>query len=272
MLNKKISQVNFTFLDVETTGLCPNFGDRICELALLQYQDGQILETFHTLINPGRPISPGARAVTGIDDLMVKNAPRFYEIVQELIRLIKDRVIVGHNVTFDVSFINAHLASLYLAPVDNILIDTLALARKCYNFTSNSLGNIVTSLALPLVEEHRALGDVKMTKDIFENFLKDFQSKNIEQLEQLIALQGGEIVIPEQDKIILPPAIEEAIKNKTQVYIKYVDAQSQETSRIIEPKEVVAIGDYTYVVAFCRFKETELKFRLDRIIEFKALS
>ncbi|OGL40128.1 MAG: hypothetical protein A2042_02745 [Candidatus Schekmanbacteria bacterium GWA2_38_11] len=72
--NTLIEEAVFSFIDVETTGLSPSFGDRICEIAILKRRGKKIIDSFHTLVNPERQISQGAQAVNNITDEMVKNA------------------------------------------------------------------------------------------------------------------------------------------------------------------------------------------------------
>ena len=95
----------FAFLDVETTGLSPWFGDRICEIAVLRCDGEKIIETFDTLLNPGRPISPGAARVNGLKDTDLIDAPQFGDIAEQVMLLVRNAVIVCHNVPFDLGFL-----------------------------------------------------------------------------------------------------------------------------------------------------------------------
>ncbi len=268
---KKISAVPFVFFDVETTGMSPAFGHRICEFALVQWQGEKVVATFHSLVNPGRPISRAASAVNGITDEMVEKAPYFHELAGDILRFIKDTIVVGHNVSFDLSFLNAHLRNIDLPEVDNTVIDTLALARRCYHFSSNSLGNIAKILTLPIQTQHRALDDAILTKEIFARFMQDFKAKNVVEISQLIELQGGEITVPAMNKPVLPTALSEALKNKTPIFIKYITEYGEEIDRIIEPQQIKVEGQEIILVAKCQFQETTLSIRLDQIIEMKIL-
>jgi DNA polymerase III epsilon subunit family exonuclease len=250
-----LDQIPFTFLDCETTGLSPNYGDKICEIALLRVKDGRIHESYQTLINPGRPISPGAMAVNGITDVMVRDAPRFSEIAEKVIRIIGDSVIVAHNARFDLSFLIAQFQNSRIPIFENIVIDTLTLARRYYMFPSNSLGNICALLNLPIKDEHRAMGDVVLTRMVFEKFLTDFKEKGLATLEELLFLQGGSISIPVNEEISLPPLLEEALKRKRKVKINYLSANERESIRVIEPLEVTNLGDYLYLLAFCHLRQ-----------------
>jgi len=265
-----LDQIPFTFLDCETTGLSPKFGDKICEIALLKVKGGKIQESYQALINPGRSISLGATAVNGITDEMVKGAPYFSEIAEKLIRIIGDSVIIAHNAKFDLSFLAAQFQNSRIPPFDNIVIDTLILARRYYTFPSNSLGNICSSLNFLIRDEHRAMGDVLLTKMVFEKFLTDFKEKGITTLEEILSLQGGSVSVSMEEEIPLPPLLDEAIKRKKKVKINYITANYKESIRVIEPLEVTSFGDYIYLIAFCYLRQEKRTFRLDRIVQFEV--
>src|SRR5574342_52338 len=91
------------YLDVETTGLSAWFGDRICEIAVLRCEGSRVVTSFDSLVNPDRPISPGAARVNGLRDSDLLGAPHFAEIAERVLTLIQDAVIVCHNVPFDLS-------------------------------------------------------------------------------------------------------------------------------------------------------------------------
>lgn len=190
-LSKGLPEVVFCFLDVETTGLDPYLGDRICEIALLKTINKEVVGTFHSLVNPARPISPDAYAVNFISDEMVKDAPLFDAIANQVLEFMRGTVLVAHNAPFDLSFLSVQLRLLNLPRPDNWVIDTLRLARKYYRFPGNDLGTIARCLNIKPERRHRALADVQTTKQIFDVFLNDFQTRGVEQLEMLIKLQGG---------------------------------------------------------------------------------
>jgi DNA polymerase-3 subunit alpha (Gram-positive type) len=270
-VNRKIAETNFVFFDVETTGLSPAFGDRVCELAMVQWQGGQAVAVFHSLINPGRPISRAASAINGLTDELVAKAPYFTEVAPDILKFVRAAVLVGHNAAFDLGFLNHHLCNLQMDPIENTVIDTLALARRCFKFPSNNLGNIARTLGLPITEEHRALGDVNTTISIFQRFLEDLKDLNIESVGQLIDLQGGEIIVAPVIRPVLPTVVEEAIKSQGRLFIRYVTEFNEEISRIIEPLRVQIVGDKAVLVAYCPFQESELSLPLSQIMEMKPM-
>jgi DNA polymerase-3 subunit epsilon len=176
---KKESKNAFSFLDVETTGLSPLENDRVCEIAVLRLNEDGSIQKWQSLVNPERPISPGASAVSGITDAMVANAPRFSEVASTVLRMIEGTILVCHNASFDVSFLYAELKHCGMRLPELPVIDTLRLARCYFDFPSNRLGNIADYLGITATERHRALADVDTTQKIFAYFLKELTARGI---------------------------------------------------------------------------------------------
>jgi len=269
-MSQSLSKVSFVFLDTETTGLNPGFGDRIVEIALLKVRNREIVDTFQTLINPGRLISPGASAINGITDEMVEFAPYFTQIADQLLSFIEDSVLVIHNARFDLGFLAAQLNLAKRPNPVNPVLDTIRLAKLAYpDLSSYSLGNLATALEIIPEHLHRAMEDVEITNQVFDKILTELDKRNIKTLDELLALQGGTIPFPEVAEIPLPEELAEAIKNKTKLTITYVSSSGTETIRTIEPIEVNPLSDYLYLVAYCHLRGDNRTFRLDRIIAMK---
>lgn len=261
-----VSEITFVILDTETTGLNPAFGDRMVELGLLKTRNRQLIDRYETLINPGRPISPGASAINGITDEMVRYSPYFTQIADQFLSFIKNTVLVIHNARFDLGFLAAQLRLAKHPNPQNPVLDTIQLAKKAFpGLPSYSLGNLATALDIVPEHLHRAMDDVELTYQVFNKILSELDNQNITTLEDLLALQGGSISFPEPTEIPLPEELEEAIKNKTKLSITYISSSGTETIRTIEPIEVNLLSDYVYLVAFCHLRGGNRTFRLDRI-------
>jgi DNA polymerase-3 subunit epsilon len=105
ILSQHIDESDYLVIDVETTGLSPDSGDRVCEIGVVKLRGGAVIETFGSLIDPQRPISAGAYAVNGISPQMLLNAPIFSTVAEKLWGMMADSIIVAYNAPFDVSFI-----------------------------------------------------------------------------------------------------------------------------------------------------------------------
>jgi len=265
---REIEGLLFCFLDVETTGLYPYFGDRICEIALVRGRTGEAPQVFHSLVNPQRPISPGAYAVNGISDEMVRYAPRFEELAQRVLEFLAGAVIVAHNAPFDLGFLKAELSLVGLSLPQNPVVDTLRLSRRCFNFPSHSLGNIARCLGIAVPEVHRALSDALTTQEVFRRFLGELRRRGITRLEELLSLQGD---LSSETRGALPPLLEEALSGRRPVRLHYLSRFGGITCRTVEPLEVVAHRDYVYLIAFCHLRRDRRTFRLDRVIKLEPV-
>jgi DNA polymerase-3 subunit epsilon len=264
-----LDEITFTVLDVETTGLTPQLGDRVCEIAVLRFRGDRELARFQSLVNPQRPISPGAFAVNGIRDQDVVDAPFFAEIAPTVVDMLDDSTLVAHNAPFDLSFLASELRICGLPFVLDSIIDTLALARRYYRFPSNSLQAVAHYLGVETTGRHRALADVVTTKMVLERFVVDLGQKGVTTLAGLLAAQGGDIGWYEREEIPLPPQIEEALKSGGSLWLRYLSAAGEETRRVVSPLQVTTYSGYAYLVAFCHLRAEQRTFRLDRIVEMR---
>jgi DNA polymerase-3 subunit epsilon len=271
-LDLPLDEVTFAILDVETTGLNPAYGDRVCEIALLQLRGDEELAAFCTLVDPGRPISPGAFAVNRITPDMLRGAPRFSEIAAQVLTLLQDAVLVAHNAPFDLGFLSAEMEMARCTVPDLPVVDTLALARACYSFYSNSLGAIAQTLGLVgHADLHRAMRDVRLTQQLLRYFLADLQPLGVLTLEDLLRRQGGPARVPRREELPLPPQLAEAISSGQTLLLRYVDAFGRETERVVRPLHVTTQRGELYLIAYCHLREDQRTFRLDRIVEMKAI-
>ena len=271
LLDVSLAEITFVYFDVETTGLKPQFGDRICEVAALRCKGGEELRAYHTLVNPQRPISPGAFRVNLISEEDLEHAPLFEDVADDLLDALSDGVMVAHNARFDLGFLAAELATVHYPMIDTLVVDTLTLARRYYSFPSNSLSSVARSLGFGTEQLHRALSDVRLTRQVLETFMNDLRPQGVHTLGHLLGAQGGIIPIPTVRQVPLPPAIEEALAQEGNLYIRYVSAKGEETERIVKPLRVTSLRDYVYLVAYCHMREARRVFRLDRILEMGPL-
>ena len=185
----ELNTLKFACLDTETTGLSPAGGGKICEVAVSVTQNGQLLEEFSTLINPGIPMSPAVIAIHGITNEMVKDAPTFEQILPRLLGIFDNCVLVAHNADFDLSFLRAEFAQCGFNFPSYPVIDTLKLARKSGKFERNRLGIIAQQLGISCAGWHRAMADTKMAEQIFYYFLNTLSEQGVHTLEQLNEFQ-----------------------------------------------------------------------------------
>ena len=156
---------DFVVLDVETTGLQPS-RQRIIEIAIVRFSRGAETNRWASLCSPGRRVPAYITKLTGIDDDLLEGAPTFEAIADTAVELLTNAVIVGHNVEFDLGFLNAELARLTRSPVVNDRVDTLAVANRLLpGLRKPTLSALAERLGLPggPRAKHRAAPDAALT-------------------------------------------------------------------------------------------------------------
>jgi DNA polymerase-3 subunit epsilon len=161
----------FAIVDIETTGGSARW-ECITEIAIVRHDGHRIIDTFTTLVNPGRSIPWNITQLTGITDEMVADAPKFYEVARQVVELTEGAVFVAHNVQFDYGFIKAEFARLGYVYTRKQLC-TVRLARKVFpGLPGYSLSRLKDWFGISSARSHRALDDTLATVQIFERLLQ----------------------------------------------------------------------------------------------------
>lgn len=165
--------VPFAVIDVETTGGSPATST-LTEIAAATYRGGECLGTFQTLVDPGCGVPPLISLLTGITDDMLIGAPPVSCVLPSFLQFVRGSVLVGHNVSFDLSFLDAALRAEGRGPLDNTVVDTLALARRLVRpeVPNCRLRTLATCLELEHLPSHRALDDVRATADLLHRLIE----------------------------------------------------------------------------------------------------
>ena len=271
--------VTFAVVDVETTGLSPARGDRICEVAVVRARAGQVLDTFTTLVNPQRSIGAGARRVNGITANMVHRAPVFADVAGEVATLLAGTTLVGHNVGFDLGFLRNEMtpAAGGAAALPPLVVDTLQVARSCYQFPSNSLESISALLKLRHRDAHRALADALTTWRVLHWFITDLRDRGVhlDALGDLLALQGRLDLAPrpylptDAPEAATPALVTQAIREGLLLRLRYASPGQRHTERVVAPRRVALERETLYLVAYCHLRQEERTFRFDRIVKLE---
>ncbi len=249
-------------LDIESTGLDAKHGDRICEIALIRWQSGEVVRRWQTLVDPERPISAGAYAVNGIEDDALLGAPRFADVVEALLRELDGAVIVAHNVPFDVEFLNVELAALGLPPLSNVALDTLTLARNYLTHDRYNLAALSRDLGFD-GPAHRAMSDVIALQALFVHLLARLRMLGAMTLGDLVRAQRG--LLPGEPEPETPPLIAEALRNGTRLRIAYRTNGGDPVVREILPLEYRAGLNAPRLQAYCYLRNGQRTFYLERI-------
>ena len=188
-LGTPLYDVTFCVVDIETTGGAAADGG-ITEIGAVRLRGGERLGTFQTLVNPGRAIPTAITVLTGITETMVVPAPRIDAVLPALAEFVGDAVIVGHNVRYDLGFLNAALERTDRPRFANRSIDTCALARRLVRdeVPDCKLGTLAARYRLPNQPSHRALDDALATGDLLHVLLERAGSLGVSGLDDLLAL------------------------------------------------------------------------------------
>ncbi|MGX7582786.1 3'-5' exonuclease [Candidatus Vidania fulgoroideorum] len=157
----------YLIIDVETTGLYVEKGDRIIEIAYIYLKKGKVKKIFNTLIKSNKKISKNSYLINKIKNSMLKNKPRFIDIHKKLLRLIKKCYLVIHNAKFDIKFLKKEFEIIKIK-VKFIVIDTLRIFRKIFPGKKNTLKKISERIGIKNNNLfHRALYDAILLYKIF---------------------------------------------------------------------------------------------------------
>lgn len=161
----------FAIIDIETTGQSYKHG-KITEVALYLHNGQEVTDSYSTLINPEMDIPYFITELTGINNEMVKNAPKFYQVAKTIVKLTEGRTFVAHNANFDYKFIQEEFNKLGFN-YNRKTMCTVKLSRKLLpGHPSYSLGKICSELDIEINGRHRAAGDALATVKLFEILLE----------------------------------------------------------------------------------------------------
>jgi DNA polymerase-3 subunit epsilon len=184
-----LEECAFAVVDVETTGMRPGDDDRITEIAVVVVQGSRRELVFDSLVNPGRPIPLRITDLTGISDGMVREAPSFHDIADQLLGALAGRVFVAHNARFDWGFVGAEVRRARELVLDGPRLCTVRLARRLYRGEqSYGLDALAHRFALEFPARHRAAGDAIVTGMLLERLMgaaRDRGARTLADLEVL---------------------------------------------------------------------------------------
>jgi len=183
-----LRQLSYVVFDTETTGLSPSQGDELVSIAGVRIVNGRILtgETFHSLVNPRRPIPTVSTGIHGITDAMVADAPGPEAVLPQFRAFVGDSVVVAHNAAFDLKFLRMKQRKAGVV-FDTPVLDTMILSRQIQGEAGeHSLDGIAGRLGLQITDRHSALGDALVTAAIFLRFLDLLEEQGIRTLDEAI--------------------------------------------------------------------------------------
>lgn len=180
----------YAILDIETTG--GQFNEEgITEIAIYKFDGHQVIDQFISLVNPEIPIQPFVVKLTGINNAMLRSAPKFFEVAKRIIEMTKDCVLVAHNASFDYRILRTEFRRLGY-DFESQTLCTVELAKQLIpEQPSYSLGKLVRGLGIPIADRHRANGDAMATLKLFKMLLdKDLTKEIVKSLIHTEVIKG----------------------------------------------------------------------------------
>ncbi|PMJ97619.1 3'-5' exonuclease [Vibrio sp. 10N.261.55.A7] len=172
------SAKSIIILDFETTGLSPNMGDRAIEIGAVKVADGEVIDSFQQLMNPGFRVSSFIESYTGITNNMLAGAPSNEQVMSEFSEFIQDSHLVAHNASFDQRFLDAELDLIDRDYSGQFVCSLLVARRLIQDAPSHKLGELVK---FRQIENdgvfHRALADSEVTAKLWLSMVNDVESR-----------------------------------------------------------------------------------------------
>lgn len=275
-LDQPLTALSLVVIDFETTGLYPNQGDEIVELGGV-YIDGlsiQAEQNFSALVNPLRPVSPDAYRVHGIPDALLAEQPPLPALLPSFMDFIGNRVVVGQNIAFDLSFLVKGLERCRLKKLENPVLDTRWMSKIVDpRVRSHSLDAIAERLGLKRpADRHRALGDVMLTAEVLVRLLQQCEAAGYQTLRALLdrhqELEGGK-----HDDPGVRSVLERGFRAHQRVQIVYGPAVQGGRGSRPEQRDVdVYHLSPPYFLGYCHSRRTIRTFRIDRVAKAELLT
>lgn len=180
-MQKSIIELKFilySILDIESTGGKYN-EEGITEIAIYKFDGEKVIDQFISLINPERKIQSFVVGLTGINNEMLRNAPKFYEVAKRIVEITEDSILVAHNAKFDYRILRTEFKRLGF-DFERKTICTVSLSQELLpDLPSYSLGKLVKNLGIPITNRHRASGDALATVELFKLLLQKDTSRSV---------------------------------------------------------------------------------------------
>ncbi|NWJ47762.1 MAG: GIY-YIG nuclease family protein [Chloroflexi bacterium] len=194
-----LQRLEYVVIDTETTGLHPH-RCRMIEVAAVKLRNGQQVDTFQSLINPQRRIPGFITTLTGINNQMTASAPTFAGVANNFMEFLGNAIVVGHNVLFDLRFLNYELGLLHRPALVNEAIDTISLSLRLFpGIRRPNLDRLAEMTGVNIKNRHRAFGDATTTAEAFMKLLEIAALNGFETLDDLRTgrVRQAEISMPE---------------------------------------------------------------------------
>jgi len=262
LLQQPARRAPLAVVDLEMTGLDLD-EDRVIEVAIVRGDGPEVIGELQSLVRTDRPLTEQAARVTRITPEMLAGQPDFPTIAPAVRELLRDAVVVAHNVPFDVGFIHQEMLRAREEFSPPVSVDTLLMARRLFAFRRNNLDALCEQLQIPLEHHHRALADARATFRLYHRMLEILDPEGtvtVGEVNDLIgALAPNSPLRLRQQKLL-----REALRDRSSLFIEYQSTSSPAEGTL--RREIgVWMLNLPYIQAWCYLRQGERIFRLDRI-------
>lgn len=270
---KNIEEIEFTIFDTETTGLEPESGDRIVEIAGIRFKGKETIAAFQTLVNPHRLISAAAFEVNKITQDLLQGAPETGEVMPKFLDFMHDSCLCSYNATFDLEFLKNELKLMGKDLPNNAVVDILKMAKRIMpGLERYSLRFVADKLGIKTEQKHRAFSDVELTLAVFNKLKEMLQTKGILDFTNFLSLFGLNSKFLDDLNNQKIGKIQEAMDLGVKLKIKYLSSlDASVTERNVIPKEIRQDKNKSYLVGFCCLRNEERTFRIDGILHLEII-
>lgn len=266
-----IREAEFVVFDIETTGLNPEKGDRICEIGAVRIKNSEITDSFETLVNPQRDIPPQVVRIHGITSDDVLSAPCFEDAVPKFLSFIRDSCLLAYNIKFDLGFLNYQLKLAGGEEISLPFLDILALCRRFFPYLPRfKLSSVAGYLGVQAENTHRGYADAYTAAQVFIELFPYLEEKSIYDLEGLFPSFGRNKEEDYEADIDKIKVLKKSISLKLKVRIKYYSQYKNEITEIeIIPLKIDRWQGNNVLIGRCLSKGEESSFNLARIIDIQ---
>ncbi len=269
-----LKSINFTALDFETTGMDP-LKDEIVEIGIILFQNKEIVDSYHHLVNPGIPVSQEAFRVNGINEEMLKGEPFLKTLLPDILPFFSNRVVIAHNAPFDLAFL---LKSIRQQGHDihiQSIVDSCLLAKTLFpKLPNHRLTSLIEIFNLQCEKAHRALSDAKACFYLFSRCIEELPEKWETSWEEFQNITSA-VLSHTAPSFQVPTElsnIEKAVLSRNQIKLSYRDGKGEMTKRNITPVGFTKDKGNIVLVGYCHLRKSTRTFRLDRIIEIEEVT
>lgn len=263
--------------DFETTGLMPE-SDRVLEIGALKLDDnGQVVDSYSTLVNPRRPVAKGAADVNQINPEDLKTAPTMREVLPQLLAFLGDageNHLLAHNAPFDAAFLAWECQRCQIVPPEFRIYDTLTLSRERLRLRNYRLGTVAETIGIAVGTAHRATDDARTAAAIWHKLVtgKNLSPAELERVQIPFERQTAPDWFPEDERWlhlsrVIRDHIAEGAMTKVQIHYQG-EKDSEPQCREIIPIKFKNVGPEGAVIGHCLKDFTDKNFRLDRLSRY----